>query len=289
MIEMNSCNTGGTGGSIWSSSPSRWAEENLLYLEWAGHFFCDESFWVERKESKCFLLIYTIAGSGVVESPLGKGICREGDAALLDGSDFYRCYTEKDHWEFYWILFDGYNSVCLVKSVLERTGNVVHMAEDTLSGELFRRIVEGRKPHTLPDEVETSAAIQMILAELPVKGTADMKAEHRNVLLSTALDYMDQNYCGKVAIEDVADSMGLSKSYFCAFFKKETGYSPYDFIMNLRLNRAKELLKLSSKSVNEISGEVGFNSAAGFIKTFRDRFGITPKVFRNEKCTLTDR
>lgn len=75
--------------------------------------------------------------------------------------------------------------------------------------------------------------------------------------------------------------MGYSK--FRKLFKSETGYSPHQYHLNLRINKAKELLQTTELNIKEIAYQTGFESEFYFSKLFRKKSGISPTDYRTKK------
>ena len=101
--------------------------------------------------------------------------------------------------------------------------------------------------------------------------------------INEAIAYIEKHYPEKIEVDDIAKALNISRSGFSHEFKRETGFSPYEFITNKRINRSKELLKITDMSVEEIAAAVGFSSQANYIKIFRERNHITPNAFRRNK------
>ena len=80
----------------------------------------------------------------------------------------------------------------------------------------------------------------------------------------------------------LASELNISYVWFRTYFKKHTGFSPYDYQLNIRINHARLLLKNSSISVKEISQSSGFESQQQFSKTFKKKSGQTPVQFRKQ-------
>ena len=81
---------------------------------------------------------------------------------------------------------------------------------------------------------------------------------------------------------DIIKKSGYSRSQYLRKFKKETGVTLTKYLMNLRINYAKSLLQTTSKSILEISIEVGYDSVNYFIRIFRENTGVTPLQFRHQ-------
>lgn len=94
--------------------------------------------------------------------------------------------------------------------------------------------------------------------------------------------YVHQHYAEDLSLEHLAQVSHYSKSYVIKLFKKNTGQTPVEYINRYRLDRAKALLKEPNHSVLDIALGCGFQNVGYFIRVFKDRFGVTPGVFRRE-------
>lgn len=101
--------------------------------------------------------------------------------------------------------------------------------------------------------------------------------------LTLAKEYICSNYDQNITLEDIAEQACLSVNHLLRTFKEAYETSPYQFLMQLRLNRAKGLLQTTSYSLNEIVGLVGFECPSSFIRLFKNTFNITPLKYRKSK------
>jgi AraC-like DNA-binding protein len=97
--------------------------------------------------------------------------------------------------------------------------------------------------------------------------------------LSAVISHVQANLSEPLTVRDLAEQVALSPSAFSHLFRDVTGRSPYQFVKQIRLDRARELLLAGDLSVTQVSRAVGYASASHFISEFRDRFGITPRAF----------
>jgi len=88
--------------------------------------------------------------------------------------------------------------------------------------------------------------------------------------------YSDQN----LSVDSVADHLGMSATYIGRLFKKGSGGTILDHIVEVRMSRARELLRTTDHSIGEIAETVGFNNATYFYRVFKKNFGMTPNEFR---------
>lgn len=98
--------------------------------------------------------------------------------------------------------------------------------------------------------------------------------------VSAVLDYMEEHFGERLTVSTLARKMGLSDSQFSRRFKQETGSSPMDFFMALRIRKAQKLLRSGSRTMTEIGQDCGFGSAAHFSAAFKTQTGLSPTVYQ---------
>ena len=92
--------------------------------------------------------------------------------------------------------------------------------------------------------------------------------------------YINKNCRLKLTISSLSAKFGLSESCLSKTFKRETGYNVGEFIINARINEAKQLLSSAKLSVNEIAEELGFSSANYFGLIFKQKVGVSPLGYK---------
>jgi AraC-like DNA-binding protein len=97
-----------------------------------------------------------------------------------------------------------------------------------------------------------------------------------------ALDYLEQNLSGNLRVNRLAAECGVSASHFCRCFRSAFGTSLHKFVVNKRIERARQLLLCSKLSIAEISIEVGFSDQAALSRTFAANVGAPPARWRTE-------
>jgi AraC family transcriptional regulator len=94
------------------------------------------------------------------------------------------------------------------------------------------------------------------------------------------LEYIDANLHEDIKLADLAQLLGMSQFHFSHLFKQAMGIAPYQYLLQQRIERAKQLLKKSDRSIIEIALVCGFNSHSHLSKQFRQITGMTPKAYR---------
>ena len=91
---------------------------------------------------------------------------------------------------------------------------------------------------------------------------------------------MYNHYGENIQIGDIAEYVSLSRYYFTRLFRKETGRTPNEYLADVRINAAKEMLTERILSVAEIAEQCGFANTSHFTRFFREKTGQTPAAFR---------
>lgn len=103
-------------------------------------------------------------------------------------------------------------------------------------------------------------------------------------LLEEAKQYVKQNYANnEISLNMVASHVGISPSYFSTIFRQETGHSFTEYLTEMRMEKARELLRCTNKKTAEISFDVGYKDSHYFSYIFKKTQGVTPKEYRVDK------
>jgi two-component system response regulator YesN len=90
-------------------------------------------------------------------------------------------------------------------------------------------------------------------------------------------------YNQNITLESIADTIHVNPNYLSRLFKKETGESFSDYLMNIRIAIAKEILARKDISVAKLANEVGYTNASYFCKIFKKNVGISPLQYKKGK------
>ena len=104
-----------------------------------------------------------------------------------------------------------------------------------------------------------------------------------NSAISRAIKYVNENYKNNIYISDVAEYVGLNQVYFGRLFKIYTGENFTDYLINLRMEKAMELLCEGNMKISEVSESVGYDNIKYFSRIFKRRTGKTPIDYKKER------
>jgi two-component system response regulator YesN len=100
--------------------------------------------------------------------------------------------------------------------------------------------------------------------------------------ISPAINYIDANYDKPVTLAEIARASHLSVSRLAHIFKEQMGITIIDYLTNVRIERAKQLLLSTDQNCTEICFQVGYNNQSYFTRTFKELVGMTPRQFREK-------
>jgi len=109
---------------------------------------------------------------------------------------------------------------------------------------------------------------------------ANMKKEKSTSIIDKALKYINENYTNDISLDDISMKIDVTPYYFSRIFKEEMGVNFIEYVTDLRINKAKELLADDSYSMKEICKLVGYSDPNYFSRTFRKHEGVSPSEYR---------
>lgn len=113
------------------------------------------------------------------------------------------------------------------------------------------------------------------LALQPQQGLAQWQVKH-------VLTYMRENLGANIALQDLADTVGMSRFHFCSAFKAATGSPPYEYLTRMRMKVACDLLRNSLLPIRHVGLAVGYGTPSAFAAAFHKAMGRTPRAFRRD-------
>ena len=248
-------------------TPSNTAKRLLYYPLCAGEFYCNSKYSVEREQYNSFLLLFVLDG----EIRFGDETAVQNEMLLIDCYQPHT-YGTKTKAHTLWLHFDGIHARELFEEITASKGQKIKCP--AAAAEHFREIIRLIKDDS---EYELSKSIYALLCSLLAQKDHSYK---KASAVENAKKYMNGNFHQPIKVENMAKAVHMSPSYFSRLFKEATTYSPYEYLLNLRLEKAKELLLKTDLPISEIAYQTGFNSDANFIYFFKKEMGISPLKFR---------
>jgi len=112
---------------------------------------------------------------------------------------------------------------------------------------------------------------------------SNKNSESSNDVITAAKKYIDENFAGNITLDDVSYNVNISPYYFSRLFKEATGQNFIDYLTELRIDKAKELLSQTQYSMKEICAMCGYSDPNYLSKSFKKKVGVTPTEYREGK------
>ncbi|GGD85818.1 helix-turn-helix domain-containing protein [Paenibacillus nasutitermitis] len=106
------------------------------------------------------------------------------------------------------------------------------------------------------------------------------KKEARDVITSFVYEYIENNYAEDISLDTVADKMNITGGYLSSYFKEKTGKNFIDYLNEIRITKAKEILLQSNMRIQDVALKVGYQNMNSFNRMFKKYAGSTPSAFR---------
>ncbi|WP_340003943.1 AraC family transcriptional regulator [Paenibacillus sp. FSL K6-0276] len=153
--------------------------------------------------------------------------------------------------------------------------------------QLFQKMIqEGKKQARGYEQYQQLLLVELLLYlnrklfDSRVAPMVESNRTHKKVL--DIVNYVNQHYMEPLKLCEISRQFDISSSYLCRTFKEATGFSFIEYINNIRIKEARDLLVGSSFNVTEIAGMVGFDNTSHFGRTFKLMMGISPLCFRKQ-------
>ncbi|MDO5132931.1 MAG: AraC family transcriptional regulator [Eubacteriales bacterium] len=276
--------------------PSGFARSALYCCPEVGYFYCNDKYDI-RRETKYdwFLMCFICRGSltfqaggppsaahdrsekekAVTDRAAQEYTANENEVVLLDCRAPHR-YFCTDSAEFIWFHFYGNSSIQYAEYLLSH-GGIVFSGEQVRGLRQSFTSIYRQAGSAFVNEHLLSREISNILCSL---ATSQRSASLIQSPVTPALNHINRYYSEPIDLDEMAKLCMISKPHLIRCFKKELGCTPHDYLLDYRLRQAKELLVSSSRTVEEIAEECGFNSISHFSRAFKGRIGMSPSEYR---------
>lgn len=231
-----------------------------------------------------FQLLYIASGKGEFYFHGKKEIVTAGNMVIYRPKEEQRYYYYGvDQPEIYWVHFTGNN----VTNILRKYGipDDVHTIYTGTSLEykrIFMAIIQ--ELQFCKDDYEELCVHHLMELLIMIHRLPTEKPRKRNLMIILEMDqavkYFTSNYNTAINIDDYALSHNLSISWFIQSFKHYTGTTPTQYILQLRISNAKNLLENTSYNISEISQIVGYENPLYFSRVFKKQSGLSPSEYR---------
>ena len=171
-----------------------------------------------------------------------------------------------------------YEIACGIQSIkISTISPVMHQRAENL--------ILGMKQEFESDEKNKNDMLRLMLSELIVlfsrnkNKITDKQLSDNEIMIQDAAKYLSDRYSDNLNLDDISKKYAVSACHFSRLFKKYTGFGVTDYITEVRISKAEELLKNTELKITEIASECGYNDSNYFASVFKRKKGMTPHMF----------
>ncbi|OPJ59851.1 AraC family transcriptional regulator [Clostridium oryzae] len=250
-----------------------------LTLYFCGWEKCEPSHFYGPAIRPHYLIHFVLSGKGSyhVRNKIYQ-VSAEEMFLIEPGVSTYYEADLHDPWEYVWIGFDGYEAENILKKICFSSKNLIH--KDYSCGKLKKSLFELIDNFELGKDNEYAiiSRLYQIFSYLLSKDESNDSTASDYVFL--AKEYIKNNYSYDMKISDIAKHIGIDRTYLYKLFMQHNNLSPQKYLIQYRLNVAKNMLADKKYSITEILYSCGFRDAASFYKHFKCCFNMTPSQYR---------
>lgn len=271
---------GKEAGEDWALFIHNRKSQFPIIIENIGITYPNPKYRISRTNHDMFVFEYIISGSGFIEVGDETYKVSSDDVYILEpGIDHTYYSNPKNPFKKIWVNFYSDVFTEIYKS-FGLSGKVVFKNSETL--ELFEEIQNLKKLSNFSDDIcyDIAPLLFKILCTLATNHNKLTKFSKTAKLTKRCID---ESIYSKTTIEDIANSLNLSKTHIIREFSKSYGVSPYNYLIQQKIAYAKKMLILNNMNIYEISSQLGFEDSNYFSKLFKKKIGMSPLQYRKSK------
>ncbi|WP_139991697.1 AraC family transcriptional regulator [Paenibacillus paridis] len=238
------------------------------------------------------MLLIVVTGNGVLQWERGQQllaqhmifsippkelawITNDGQSALGCYVITYKVYqTEKNNYHQAQLTINESILLAGRNSVLEATDSIQDMVKS-----LYRSVSIGEEQ----EAIATHFLFQKLIFALTEQKQFQKDNKNPRLAVKRTLQYMERHLDEAISIEGLAKLANVSRRWYTVLFKEMTGENPHDYLIGLRIRKAKDLLNLSEDSFHTIARRVGFEDEHYFSRRFKQKVGLSPRYYLQQR------
>lgn len=241
---------------------------------------------VRQKGCKDNILIYCLSGSGWCYVNGKKYTATANQFFIIPATNDYIRYgaSEEDPWTIYWVHFSGDNLEALnrhfsIDNFLVPQAIPFDEYKIQLWQQMYDCLNQGYSPENL--DYANLCLYHFIACFLFSHKRAELAYKKPGDVADTAIEYMKKNISDRFTVSDLAARFNLSSSHFYSLFRAKTGHPPMDYFIQLKMQRACQLLELPNIKIKEVATRIGYDDPYYFSRIFTKTMGVSPQAYKN--------
>ena len=244
-----------------------------------GITYPNKDYYIKREPSPCFIIEYVVSGYGYLEINNEKYKLEPGDAYFIHPGDFCSYYADKDYpYKKYWVNFACdffFTELLKAYDINDRVIRKIDLSD------FFEELFKFEGIYISNDDlcIPASKLILNVLMDIALHKKNDIINTNHKIAQNIRF-ILNKSVTTKISIDDIAKKLYRSKNDIIRQFKKKYNVTPYNYLIDLRIDRSKNMLVNTQKTISEISSYLCFSSEYHFSNTFKQKVGVSPSEFR---------
>jgi len=239
--------------------------------------------WEHGRVLDALQVVLISSGSGLLETRATSQLRVEAGMVFLLLPKIWHRYRPDPEtgWTESWIEVQGpvVDELLLAETfppaTILRGGAIDSGMEEALES-IHQRICKG----SIEFQPELSAAALQVLALCSRNPRSRLRSSQIQRAVNEAVSYLGEHHAEPVNVESLAGQLGVAYSHFRRAFSAQTGFSPWKYVIHLRLTRARRMLSSSDSKLDDIAARVGFSSGFHLSNAFKQAYGESPDKWR---------
>lgn len=265
-------------------TPSVFAKTNLIHLQEIGELQARQPHTSKRENLASFLFFIVLKGSGTLEYDRVSYPLNTGDCVFLDCKKAYCHRSSENLWTLKWVHFYGPNMKGIYEKYIGRGGcPYFHPNNLGTYEQLLIDLYEIANSTIFIRDMkifEKLAGLLTLLMEESWSPESNPYGNKRKRNLQDVKEYLDEHYQEKVSLESLSELFYINKFYLSRIFKEQFGLTLNNYLLQMRITHAKQLLRFTNLPIEKIGQQCGMMDANYFSRMFKNLEGITPGEYR---------
>ncbi|MCA0985267.1 AraC family transcriptional regulator [Halobacillus yeomjeoni] len=256
---------------IWSLG---WDEQKTTLYDWDGR---------NRRDTGKYIFQYTISGQGAIEIDGKLFQLSPGQAFIVNIPGDYRYFLpeKSDGWEFIYLTLYGDVVGDYWNEIQEDIGHILNFEPDSEPVTFLLHLLDLAASRQISNaHLASGYAYQFTMELMKYCQNIDRKLSSWPEPITQAAMYARNHYAEEIGPDEMALASGMSRYHFTRQFKEITHMTPIQYLTDIRIQKAKELLQNTKYSSEDIAQLIGYNNANYFNKVFKKVVGISPGKYR---------
>ena len=287
-------------------TPSTFARTSLLHLQEVGSLQAIHPHTSKRADLVSFLCFVVLSGEGELSYEGQTYQLRSGDCVFIDCRKAYSHstgykssdgHTTVDNhaapvenknanlWSLQWCHFYAPSLPAVYEKYKERGGRpVFHPADIKPFTTLLADIYDLASSSDYIRDMRINEKLGTLLTLLMEQSwhPESMTVSRKRLELAAVKEYLDEHYTEKLTLDELAEHFFINKFYLSKIFRETYGTTVNNYLISKRITRAKQLLRFTDMTVDEVGAAVGMGDANYFSRMFRKVEGISPREYRKQ-------